>query len=123
MGGVVSLLGEAIRIRREELGLGQEDVAHALDVSQQAVSRWEKGMSLPRPTKIPQLADLLEVDSARLQRLAGYLPDGERSAVAAPWHDVYARVPELSRQELLLLMDRLWEELRSREGLGPTGIR
>jgi hypothetical protein len=35
------------------------------------------------------------------------------------WDDVLARLPELARAELLLLVERTWEELRSRDGLDP----
>ena len=45
----------------------------------------------------------------------------ERSAASEPWQEVYARIPELTHTELMLLMDRVWEELRSREGLSPPG--
>ena len=118
----MSLLGETLKIRREELGLGQGEVAQKLDVSQQTVSRWEKGLALPRPNRVVQLADLLDVDSGHLHRLAGYLPEEERSELAGPFREVYAGMAQMSRAELMLLLDRAWQELRRREGLNPPGI-
>ena len=115
----MSLLGETLRLRREERGLGQEQLATALGVRQQTVSRWEHGLALPRPSRVVELARLLELEPAHLHRLAGYLPAAERSPVES-WHEVYERMAELSRTELLLLLDRAWEELRSREGLDPV---
>ena len=117
----MSLLGETLKIRREERGLGQEELAAQLGVRQQTVSRWEKGLALPRPARVVQLASALGLDGEHLQRLAGYLPERERSDAAEPWLEVYGRMPELTRTELMLLLDRAWQELRSREGLSPPG--
>jgi transcriptional regulator with XRE-family HTH domain len=113
----VSVLGETVRLRREERGLGQEQLAAALGVRQQTVSRWENGLAVPRPARVVELARLLDLEPARLHRLAGYLPAAEQSPVAEAWHEVYERMPELSRSELLLLIDRAWDELRAREGV------
>lgn len=117
----VSLLGETLKIRREELGLAQETVAERLGVRQQTVSRWEKGLAVPRPARVIELATLLDVDSAYLHRLAGYLPEEDRSQLSGAFHELYAGMSRLSRSELLLLMDRVWEEIRVREGLSPRG--
>jgi HTH-type transcriptional regulator, cell division transcriptional repressor len=118
----VSLLGEALKVRREELGLGQEHVADRLGVSQQTVSRWEKGLALPRPARVVTLAGLLDLDSEHLHRLAGYLPEGERSELAGPFQELYAGMAQLSRTELVLLLDRVVQEMRRREGLSPPGL-
>ena len=115
----MTALGQTVRLRREALGLGQEQLAAALGVRQQTVSRWENGLAVPRPARVVELARLLDLEPASLHRLAGYLPAAEQSSVAGAWHEVYERMSELSRSELLLLIERAWEELRAREGLGP----
>ena len=108
----MTALGQTVRLRREALGLGQEQLAAALGVRQQTVSRWEHGLAVPRPGRVVELARLLDVDPATLHRLAGYLP----AAAAVPSSSqVLERVSALSRDELLLLIDRAWEELRARE--------
>ena len=112
-------LGKTVRLRREERGLGQEQLAAALGVRQQTVSRWENGLAVPRPGRVVELARLLDLEPARLHRLAGYLPAGEQSPAAGPWREVHERMSELTRSELLLLIERAWQELRSREGLEP----
>lgn len=117
----MSLVGEALKIRREERGLGQEQVAQQLGVSQQTVSRWEKGLALPRPDRVRQLAALLHLDTAHLLRLSGYLPEDETSALSGPFHELFAGMAQLTRAELMLLLDRTWQELRVREGLAPPG--
>lgn len=117
----MSLLGETLKIRREECGLGQGELAAQLGVRQQTISRWERGLALPRPRRVLELARLLGLDGTHLQRLAGYLPDDERSSANGPWLQVYERMPQLTRAELMLLIDRAWQELRAREGLNPPG--
>ena len=115
----MSLLGEAVRVRRAERGWGQEQLAEALGVRQQTVSRWEKGLAVPRPGRVLELARLLDLDPARLHRLAGYLPPDERPADGA-WQQLRARLPELSSDELVLLVELVRAELRTREGGDAT---
>ena len=102
----MSLLGETLKIRREELGLGQEQVAEQVGVSQQTVSRWEHGTALPRPARVVSLARLLDVDSGHLHRLAGYLPEDEQSDLAGPFHEVYAGMAPVSYTHLTLPTNR-----------------
>jgi len=54
-------IGERIRERREKLGLTQRGVASALQVSGQAVSKWERGESVPDVGVLIDLARLLGV--------------------------------------------------------------
>jgi class 3 adenylate cyclase len=54
-------LGDRIRERREGLGLTQRDVAAALQVSNQAVSKWERGENAPDIEALAPLARLLGV--------------------------------------------------------------
>jgi transcriptional regulator with XRE-family HTH domain len=119
----VPLLSEAIRLRREELGLDQSELAERLGVGQQTVSRWETGHGLPRRERLPQLADALEIDPSHLLRLAGYLPQGEEESATALFHQAYERAAEFREDELVLLIDRLWTELRRRTGFRAPAPR
>jgi transcriptional regulator with XRE-family HTH domain len=56
-------LGNRIRAQREKRGLKQQDIANALDVSPQAVSKWERGENAPDITVLKPLARLLGVSS------------------------------------------------------------
>lgn len=117
----MSLLGTRVKARREERGLGQEELAAQLGVRQQTISRWEKGLALPRPARLLQLADALGLDVEQLQRLAGYLPERERSGTSGPG-ELYGRLSELTHAELVLLLDRVSQELRARDGLAPPSV-
>jgi transcriptional regulator with XRE-family HTH domain len=117
----VSLIGETVKIRREELGLDQLQLGQRVGVGQQTVSRWETGVAVPKPNRLPVLAEVLGLDPEYVHRMAGYLPVERTSPAADLVHDLYARAAELSDDELLLLLDRIWQEYRKRKGLVPPG--
>ena len=54
-------LSEKILHCRKKVGMSQLDLADALGVSRQAVSKWETGESNPDVTKLPQMAALFGV--------------------------------------------------------------
>lgn len=54
-------MGEKIKALREERGISQESLAEALDVSRQAVTKWESGASRPSTGNLLALCRVLEV--------------------------------------------------------------
>lgn len=56
-----SPIGESIRRLRRERGLTQEELAEKLNVSFQAVSKWETGAGLPDLAQIPRIAGVFGV--------------------------------------------------------------
>lgn len=56
----IKKVGEQITLLRKEKGLTQEKLAEALNVSPQAVSKWENGHTLPETSLLPLLAKLLD---------------------------------------------------------------
>ena len=59
-------LGEKIRTLRKSRNISQEVLANYLGVSFQAVSKWEKGETLPDVTLIPAIACFFEVSTDEL---------------------------------------------------------
>lgn len=55
-------LGERIGQLRANLGMSQNQLAKAMEVSRQAVSKWENGQSTPDAGKMIRLAQVLETD-------------------------------------------------------------
>lgn len=55
-------LGQQISLLRKQKNMSQEDLAAAMDVSRQAVSKWETGLCSPDTENLIRLAALLEVD-------------------------------------------------------------
>ena len=72
-------LQDKIQTLRRTKGLSQEDVADALDVSRQAVSKWETGLSNPSTENLIALAKLFESSADELLDLA----QGERPVSAS----------------------------------------
>ncbi|HVF76272.1 MAG TPA: helix-turn-helix transcriptional regulator [Acidimicrobiales bacterium] len=108
--------GEILRARREEQGLEQGDVARQLGVTQQTVSKWETGVTVPRASRIAALASLLELDPALLHRAAGSA--GASSLRAGSFPAVSSLALELlSERDLLRLLDAAWQEFRRRRHL------
>lgn len=53
-------IGEQISVLRKAKGLTQGELGERLDISFQAVSKWERGETLPDITLLPDLARVLE---------------------------------------------------------------
>ncbi|WP_424536544.1 helix-turn-helix domain-containing protein [Sphaerisporangium viridialbum] len=54
-------LGEAVRLRREELGLTQAELARRTGLKQPAVARFEAGGTMPTIPMLERLAEALEM--------------------------------------------------------------
>lgn len=52
--------GEMIRTLRKQVGLTQEQLSEKMNVSPQAVSKWENGHCLPESQLLPQLSKILD---------------------------------------------------------------
>lgn len=55
-------IGERIILLRTQSGITQAQLATAMNVSRQAVSKWENGQSVPCAAKMIKLADILNTD-------------------------------------------------------------
>ena len=54
-------LGERLKMYRTQKGLSQEKIAEMLDVSRQAVTKWEAGQTTPSSDNLIALANLYDV--------------------------------------------------------------
>lgn len=64
-------IGELIKNLRDEQNLTQQQLADKLNISNKTVSKWERGLGCPDVSLLPQLSEVLGVDTADL--LAGRL--------------------------------------------------
>ena len=69
-------VGERITELRKERNMSQVQLAKAMDVSRQAVSKWENDTSAPDTIRLIQLADALDTD-------VEYLATGNHSKIKA----------------------------------------
>ena len=59
-------LGNTISKLRKEKNMTQQELAEKLNITDKAVSKWERGLSYPDITSISKLAKILDVDSSYL---------------------------------------------------------
>ena len=75
------ILAEKIALLRRQTGWSQEELANQLNVSRQAVSKWESGASIPDLDKVLKLSALFEVTTDYLLKDEQEQPD---AAVPVP---------------------------------------
>ena len=93
----------------------QGDIARRLGVTQQTVSKWETGVTIPRAPRIAALASLLDIDAGLLHRAAGTSPD--HSPAPGGGNGATISLELLSERDLLRLLDAAWQEFRRRRHL------
>ena len=76
--------GDKIYDLRREKGLTQDGLAELLGVTAQAVSKWERGESMPETAMLPKLAEIFDVSLDSLfglekNPIAEYVPEGKRN--------------------------------------------
>ena len=72
--------GEKLQRLRQKAGLSQDALAERLDVSRQAVSRWERNETMPETDKIVLMAEMFGVTKDYLLR---DMPEKAEAAAAA----------------------------------------
>nr|WP_325185702.1 helix-turn-helix transcriptional regulator [uncultured Oscillibacter sp.] len=78
--------GERIKQARERRGLTQEQLAESLEVSRQAVSKWEMDLSRPARGKLARLSEVLELPEETWAAMDEEAAAAERPGDAArPW--------------------------------------
>ena len=59
-------LGNFISTQRKELGMTQKELAEKINVTDKAISKWERGAGLPDISMLEPLAEALEINLAEL---------------------------------------------------------
>lgn len=84
-------IGEYIKYKRQSLGYSQMQLAERLEISKQAVGKWENGTALPDVMKIPDIATVLKVKPEFLMKIIWTGETGEYVK-----HFVFVNVKEKS---------------------------
>ncbi len=101
----MATLGERIRQLRDERNLKQTDLAQALGVNSNTVSKWELGTQDPSPENIAMLVELFDVPIAYL---GGSSDDRSFSEID---EELGAATAEEDEQEYLKHMVKLFRDL------------
>ena len=73
-------MAEVISSRRKELGLTQKDLVEKMNITDKAVSKWERGIACPDTAAIPKLVQILGVSLEELMTANPAEPSGHRGA-------------------------------------------
>lgn len=100
--------GEKLQALRQRSGMSQDALAERLDVSRQAVSRWERDETMPETDKVVTLADIFGVTTDYLLRPEvehQTPPEGEspRGGPAPAGRDTISRLGYLAKTKGYLL--------------------
>ena len=112
-------LSEKLKTLRREKGVSQEKLASYLDVSFQAVSKWENGGAYPDISLLPEIArfygitvdELLQVERIDERRLYGEYEarardlarGGNREATLDLWLEAYKKMPNNTEVKEMLM--------------------
>ena len=66
MGFIMKSIGETIATLRKEKGMTQNELAEKMNVTDKAVSKWERDLSCPDINTISKLANILDVSVEEL---------------------------------------------------------
>lgn len=90
--------GQLITELRKEKGLTQKQLADSLNVTDKAVSKWERGLSFPDISMLEPISELLGVSIMEL--LAGERQSGEETMSREEAKDLINASVELSEEEI-----------------------
>ena len=91
----VRKLGAFIQTRRKELGMTQGEVAARLNVTDKAISRWERGVGFPDIQLLEPLAEALQISIQELMQCER----AEQIAMVMP-ENAAETTPEIKKESL-----------------------
>ncbi len=118
-------LGAMIRALRTEQGMTQLDLAKEMGVTDKAVSKWERDLSIPDVSSLPKLAELLGVSVEELLQAKTAVRERDGGADAKERAGALA---ELVLKAVALAMGvgvaalTFLDEVEPRDALGLLGI-
>lgn len=112
-------MAEIISTRRKELGLTQKELADKLNITDKAVSKWERGIACPDTATIPKLAQILGVSLEELMNFEKAEQPGHRGG--AYLLDLILKALPLAMGIAVTVLSALGE-LDARSGISLLGI-
>lgn len=109
------VFAEKILLLRQKNGMTQEDLADALQVSRQAVSRWESGSAMPDAQHLLRISDLFEISVDQLLREEPIVMDRSDGRGASASHDDTLFIILITAEVMLLIMELITAYLLQRQ--------
>ncbi len=110
-------LNEQIAFLRKQKGLTQEELANALGVTNQAVSKWEAAQCCPDIQLLPDLAKIFDVS---IDELVGYKSTEGLGDICLRIKDYFSSLPEKRAFENAYRIAALLHEAASTDGYKNT---
>ncbi len=103
--------GTCIKQAREDLRLTQEQLAEQLDISRQAVSKWEADLSRPTREKLDKLSEILDIPPETWAQIDAEIEAAKRSPDnGRPWKIATAVLGAVCLVLAVGLIAALWPE-------------
>ena len=112
-------MAEVISSRRKELGMTQKELAEKLNITDKAVSKWERGIACPDTASIPKLAQILGISLEELMTANPAENSGHRGAEYLT--DLILKAVPLA-MGIAVAVTALLGELNVTHGLSMLGI-
>ena len=112
-------IGEVISTLRKEKGMTQKELADKLNITDKAVSKWERDISFPDTATIPKLAEILEVSVEELMK-AKTTPMSEHKGARQMVNIILKAIP--TAMGVAVIVTSLLGELNVKSGFTMLGI-
>ena len=112
-------MGEVISTLRKEKGMTQKELANKLNITDKAVSKWERDIAFPDTAIIPKLSEILEVSVEELLN-AKTIPTSEHKGAAQIINIILKAVPVA--MGAAVIVTSLLGELDMNSGFTMLGI-
>ena len=112
-------MADVISSRRKERGMTQKELADKLNITDKAVSKWERGIACPDTASIPRLAQVLGISLEELMQAEPAEASGHRGAEYLT--DLILKAVPLA-MGIAVAVTALLGELNVTHGLSMLGI-
>lgn len=112
-------MGDIICALRKEKGMTQKDLADMLNVTDKAVSKWERNIAFPDTATIPKIAEIFGVSVEELMN-AKSIPSNRRKGAPYLLNVILKAVP--TAMGIAVVVSSLLGELDMKSGFTMLGI-
>ena len=112
-------MGDIICALRKEKGMTQKDLADMLNITDQAVSKWERNLAFPDTATIPKIAEIFGVSVEELMN-AKSIPGNRRKGAPYLLNIILKAVP--TAMGIAVVVSSLLGELDTKSGFTMLGI-
>ena len=112
-------MGDIICALRKEKGMTQKDLADMLNITDKAVSKWERNIAFPDTATIPKIAEIFGVSVEELMN-AKSIPGNRRKGATYLLNIILKAVP--TAMGIAVVVSSLLDELDMKSGFTMLGI-